>query len=450
MPPQPLNKMSKRRRTPPPPPFPFPFVDVEDATSADAVLAEEHSEAAASVLQQLLNEVQQWVAAPATARSVFGDVPDVAPLPSRLGEGTRRTFELLREEPDAHTGEAIALGIAWAGDWIEGGRRALRSAIVFYQATLLLQPENVTLAYHIARLLRRIAMYEQAGTWLLHVVEKSAASQDWKNHTLALSGLGNLKRERGNFPDSVRFHRRALASARKWALPRLEGDALYDLAVMYFERGELDTGMGHARGAMKAYGPGHSQLVRMANDLAWIWMHLHGESGLSLMLFQAIEPRVQDPAFRPVLLANIARAAAEVEQMHIYELSWLEAYAYMRRQDTEDGHAAAFGQMALASVAAMQLERARQAASLSRDISRRRRESRLLRAAELILDALRDGVPAPSRMKELFPAFTLHEVEVSEAEQERNEDFATHLSVALRAREDGAPESPMRALVCGK
>ncbi len=80
----------------------------------------------------------------------------------------------------------------------------------------------------------------------------------------------------------------------------------------------------------------------MANDIGWIWMHIHGEAELALMLFQAIEPRVQEPAFRSVLLANMARAAAEVGQEKIYELSWLEAFAYMRRQDTEAGHAAAF------------------------------------------------------------------------------------------------------------
>jgi hypothetical protein len=262
--------------------------------------------------------------------------------------------------------------------------------------------------------------------------------------------MGNLKRERGNFPESVRFHRLALDSAREHGVRRLEGDALYDLAVMHFERGELDEGMGHAREAINAYGPGHSQLVRMANDLAWIWMHLHGEAGLALTLFQAIEPRVQDPAFRCVLLANITRAAAEVEQEHIYELGWLEAYAYMRKQDTEDGHAAAFGQMALASIASMQLERARQAAGMSLNIAQRRREHRLALMAERILDALEDGLPPPEQMKELFPAFTLEEVEESAADRERNEDFVSAVGIAVKARQDGAPESPVRALICGK
>lgn len=439
-----------KRRSPELPAFPFPHVADGAVAPADAVLAEEMPEAAAQALRQLLHEVRVWLAAPVAERRILGEPPGIAQLPGAIMERVGRVFELLREEAGKDTAGAVALGLAWTAEWMEREGRAVRSAIVFYQAALLVLPRNVWIAYHIGRLLRRVGMYEMAQVWLQHAADKAAAERDWEHHALALSGLGNLKRERGNFRDAVDFHRLALQSARKHDVRRLEGDALYDLAVMYFERGELAKGMDDARGAMKAYGAGHSQLVRMANDLAWIWMHLHGEAGLALMLFQTIEPRVQDPPFRAVLLANIARAAAELDDAQIYELAWLEAHAYMRRQDTEDGHAAAFGQMALASLAFMQLERARQAASHSLEIARRRREGRVALMAEQILDALKDGVPAPERMKELFPAFTLEEVETSRAERERNEDFAASLGNALRAREDGAPESPVRALVCGR
>ena len=442
--------MSKRRHFREQPAFPFPFGTNGKKPSASSVVGAELGENIAPVLVQLLAEVESWLAAPVATRRIWTDAPDLDSLPAELATRAERTFELLREALDQHTQDAVALALVWTGDWIEAETRAARAAIVFQQAALLLVPDNVPLPYHIGRLLRRVAMYDEAEAWLLHTVDKAAAADNWQHHALALSGMGNLKRERGNFPESVRFHRLALDSAREHGVRRLEGDALYDLAVMHFERGELDEGMGHAREAINAYGPGHSQLVRMANDLAWIWMHLHGEAGLALTLFQAIEPRVQDPAFRCVLLANITRAAAEVEQEHIYELGWLEAYAYMRKQDTEDGHAAAFGQMALASIASMQLERARQAAGMSLNIAQRRREHRLALMAERILDALEDGLPPPEQMKELFPAFTLEEVEESAADRERNEDFVSAVGIAVKARQDGAPESPVRALICGK
>ncbi|HEX7240665.1 MAG TPA: hypothetical protein VF263_10385 [Longimicrobiaceae bacterium] len=441
--------MSGRHRSPPPA-FPFPFVAGEEAATADQAIGEEHSADAARVLRQLLHEARGWLAAPVPERRLPGAVPDVTALPPGLRERVRRTLELLREEPGAHSAEAVALGLAWTGDWMEREERAPRSAVVFYQATLLAVPESVPVAYHVGRLLRSLALHEEAEAWLRHTVEKAAASGDWEHHTLALSGLGNLRRERGDAPGAVRLHRLALGTARKGELRRLEGDALYDLAVMHFERGETGKGMGFARDAVKAYGPGHGQLVRMANDIAWTWMHLHGEARPALVLFQAIEPRVRDPAFRPVLLASITRAAAELEEEDVYEASWLEAYACMLGQDSEDGHAAAFGQLALASVAAMQLERARRAARLSLDVARRRREPRLAAMAESLLDAIRAGLPGPERMKELFPALVLGEVRTGRAEAERDEEFVSYLGSALRAREDGAPESPVRALVCGR
>lgn len=442
--------MSKRRHYREQPAFPFSFGTNGKEPSASVVVGAELGDSIAPALAQLVTEVEAWFAAPVATRRIATEAPDLGGLPAGLATRAGQTFELLREESDEHTQGAVALTLVWTGEWIETETRAPRAAIVFNQAALLLVPDNIALPYHIGRLLRRVAMYDEAEAWLLHTVDKAAAADNWQHHALALSGMGNLKRERGIFPESVRFHRLALDSAREHGVRRLEGDALYDLAVMYFERGELDEGMGHAREAIHAYGPGHSQLVRMANDLAWIWMHLHGEAGLALTLFQAIESRVQDPAFRCVLLANITRAAAEVEQEHIYELGWLETYAYMRKQDTEDGHAAAFCQLALAALASMQLERARQAASLCLDVAQRRREAYSAFMAAQILDALKDGLPAPEKMKELFPAFTLEEVEVNPMQVERDEGFAADLGIAVRTRRDGAPESPVRALVRGE
>lgn len=442
--------MSKRRHVPEQPAFPFPFAATGDKPSASAVIDAEMPESIAPALVQLVAEVESWRAAKGASRRPSTEPPNLDGLPSQLAHRVGRTFEVLRGVPDPDTQDAIVLGVAWTAEWIEAEMYAIRTTIVLHQAALSLKPESVPLAYHIGRLLRRVAMYDEAETWLRYTANRATIAEDWHHHALALSGMGNLKRQRGNFPESVRLHTRALHSARKHGVRRLEGDALYDLAVMHFEVGQLDEGMQYAREAITAYGPGHSQLVRMANDLAWVWMHLHGEAGRALELFFAIEPRVQDPPFRAVLLANMARAAAEQGREEVYELSWLEAYAYMRKQDTEEGHAAAFCQLALAALASMQLERARQAASLCLDVAKRRREAHSIFLAEQILDTLKDGLPEPEEMKKLFPTFTLEEVEADPVQVERDVDFTAHLGTAIRARRDGAPESPVRTLVRGK
>jgi hypothetical protein len=53
-------------------------------------------------------------------------------------------------------------------------------------------------------------------------------------------------------------------------------------------------------------------------------------------------------------------------------------------------------------------------------------------------------------MKALFPAFTLEGIEVDPVQVDRDENFAVALGIAVRARMDGAPESPMHTLVRGK
>ncbi|HEX7243834.1 MAG TPA: tetratricopeptide repeat protein [Longimicrobiaceae bacterium] len=442
--------MSRRRRLSNPPAFAIPMDEANHESFTGTVIAKEGLKEPGPVLRQLAHEVQAWAAAPAAKRRILGEIPDLSYLPHGFGRDIRRTFALLREEPGEHTAEAISIGLIVVAEWAETEEQAIRTALVFHQAALLVLPSNVPIAYHIGRLLRRLAMYDEAEAWLTYAAEQARGAGDGYHQALALSGLGNLKRERGNFPEAVPLHQKALDVARRHGVSRLEGDALYDLAVMCFERCELADGMTYAREAMSAYGPGHDQIVRMANDLAWIWMHLHGEADLALRIFQQIEPCVQDPPFRALLLANIARAAAEVGAEHIYESAWLEAFAYIRKQDVEDGHAAAFCQMALASVAVEQLERARHAANCCLQIAGRRREHRSVFMAEQILSSIHDGVPGPDGMKTLFPSFSASSSPESAESLDSAEDFAAQLVMSVRARRDGAPESPVHALIRGR
>lgn len=97
--------------------FPFPFLAAADIAPAEAVVAEEMSEASAPVLRQLLHEVRAWQSAPAAERRILGELPDVAQLPDEIVERVGRVFQLLREEPGQDTASAIALGLAWTAEW---------------------------------------------------------------------------------------------------------------------------------------------------------------------------------------------------------------------------------------------------------------------------------------------------------------------------------------------
>jgi hypothetical protein len=418
------------------PPFPFPFV----ASGLDELPG-----GAKAALEDLLDEVQAWRA----ARPRKGAPPGLEGLPGEIKSHVTRTFELLREVPDSNTEPAIALGLLMVSQWAERNQ-ARRSAVVFLQAALLMLPENVGLSYQIGRLLRKLAIWELAEAWLTHTRASAETQQDWENHGFALSGLGNLHRERGNYPEAVRCHLLALESARVHGVRRIEGDALYDLAVMSFERMAVQEGMAYVRQAIVAYGPGHSQLVRLANDVAWIFMHAYADAGFALITFQSIEPLVYEPAFRAVLLANIARAAAETGAEHIYELAAAEAYSFIQAQRTDEGHAAGYAQLAFAAIAAGQPERARQMAKLCRGVAERRREGYFIIEADQMLRALAHDRNWQDHVEQLYLPVPNEDTWGGTEDREERDAFAAELAGAVRARKDDAPESPMRTLILGQ
>jgi tetratricopeptide (TPR) repeat protein len=420
------------------PAFPFPFVAPDEMP--DEVKA---------ALDELLDEVHAWCAAPDGERPRKGAPPRLEGLPGEIASHAWRTFELLREVPDSNTESAIALGLFMVSQWAER-EQAQRSAVVFLQAALLMLPGNVGLSYQIGRLLRKLALWEQAEAWLTHARAVAESQQDWENHGFALSGLGNLHRERGNYPEAVRCHLLALESARVHGVRRIEGDALYDLAVMSFERMAVREGMAYVRQAIVAYGPGHSQLVRLANDVAWIFMHAYADAEFALTTFQSVEPLVYEPAFRAVLLANIARAAAEIGADHIYEMAAAEAYSYIQAQKTEEGHAAGFAQLAFAAIAAGQPERARQMAKLCRGVAERRREGYFIIEADQMLRALAHDVNWRSYVEELYLPVPGEDTWGLSDDREERDAFAAELAGAVRARKDDAPESPTRTLILGQ
>jgi tetratricopeptide (TPR) repeat protein len=432
------------------PPFAFSFTEDGNRPSAYQAVREELQTQFATLFQQVLHEVLIWVATAPLKRRDLGEPPETSLLPTRLLNPVQRMLELLREEPDEHTPNAIVLALVVVADWAEEEMRALRTAVVFYQAALLVAVENVPITNHISRLLRCLGLLSDAEAWLRYTADQAATAEEREHQVLALAGLGNLERANGNSLEAIRLHHLALDTARQHGLRQREGDVLYDLAVMGFQEGNLDDGMQYAREAISAYGRGNFQLVRLAHDLAWLWMHLHGESRLALQIFQHVEPCLHDPPLRAVLLAQIARAAAEDGATHIYELAWLEAYVFLRKQDAEEGHAAALIQLALAALASMQLDRARQTISLALEAASRRRENRLATVAEQIRSSLGRGLPEPEEMMVLFPSFSLEEQTQDEETWERNEDFAAALTAALRARPGQTPESPMGEMVSGR
>ena len=396
-------------------------------------------------LWQALRRVREWHGSPPDGFTLrWSDslkaYEDVDPaLRPRLAALDR----LLRDPyPDAATIEAVAFACLNAALWAEE-RGAYRTALGFLHAAEDVDPDNPHYAYNLGRVARKMAFYEESEAWLkwAHFVARSYGR--WEVATLALSGLGNLHRQRGNLPMARRFHEVTRRMAKLNGLRTLEGDALYDLAVMSGDFGDHDLVVAYAREALGAYGPGHSQIYYLAHDIAWYWMDGLGDFVNASHVFSALLEHVWKPSHRLLICANLARAAAGAGWKDMFENMWLESWGVIRQSFDQEGHAAALAQLALGAGSLSDWERAIIAAEEALRIGRARKEAPIVHIVESILQSVTGSIITDGALEEVFK-------DLSRKTQHPNDlaaQFVPELAHAMKARRDGAPESPTRALI---
>lgn len=360
-------------------------------------------------------------------------------------QGTIGMLHALLDDPsrDAATLEALALGCAHAAVWAEE-RGAYRTALGYVQAAGELLPENPHFAYDVGRVARKMALYDDAEAWLKWAHFAARRVRRWEVATLAVSGLGNLHRQRGNLPRARRHHELARRMARRHDLRTLEGDALYDLAIMSFDFGDAKLGMDYARQALSAYGAGHGRIYHLANDVAWVWMDTFGDFDNAATVFLELAEHVWEPSARVMLFGNLCRAAAGAGWKDVFEGAWIETWTLLRQQTGQYGHSAGLVQLALGAVSFGDWERAAYAASEAVRIARERNEAQVRLAAEAILEALDGGVINDETIRTIFKDELRQPIGAQPPEAG---DLVVELASAMRVRRDGAPESPARAPV---
>lgn len=395
-------------------------------------------------LWQALRRVRDWHASPpdgfsprfADARKAYEDVdPALRPSLAALDR-------LLRDpDPDEATIEAAAFACLNAALWAEE-RGAYRTALGFLHAAEDVDPDNPHYAYNLGRVARKMAFYEESEAWLKwsHFVARSYGR--WEVATLALSGLGNLHRQRGNLPKARRFHEVARRMARLKDLRTLEGDALYDLSIMSADFGDQQASINFARQALDAYGPGHTQIIHLAHDIAWNWMDRLGDLENAARVFTTLLEHVWKPSVRLLVVGNLGRAAAGVGWKDVFEGMWLEAWGMMRQSADLEGHAAALVQLSFGAGSVGAWDRAGLAAEEALRIARQRREAAVVQTAESILTVVRADLISDVAIQTVFK-----DIPRRVQPDQGASDLAAELANAMRARRDGAPESPTRALI---
>lgn len=404
-------------------------------------LAEAGMEDAGLVLWQVLRDVRAWLdAIAAPDEPTLGDAGwKLAGLVPELALTLPTLDRLIREpDPDPATLEAVALGCMQVGLWAEDTASG-RTALAFFQAAEDADPDNPHFAYNVGRVARKLAMYDEAEAWLKWSNWVARGAGRWDVVALSISGLGNLHRQRGNLPLAMRYHKVTRRIARKHNLRTLEGDALYELVGLSFDFGDPKLGVEYARGAIEAYGPGHTRIFRLAKDFAWLWMDRFGEFESAAHVFTVLMDYLWDTENRVTLPASLARAAAGAGWRDLFEEMWIQTWTVIRQQPSQSFHSAAFTQMALGAGSIGDWERARMAATEAYRIARERQESEALFVAESILQAVRSDVIAEEAIQSVFRDRQRPTVLWM---SDHAPDLASELTGAMRVRRDGAPHGP--------
>lgn len=341
---------------------------------------------------QVLRTLRLWTAQPEGQRDgmfdpAFMDAWERALLTGSLEPDVRFPLAVIVGELNAHpAGEAR---LSWAcvcvADWALG-RGAVRAGLAFAEAAALASPTQARYAWLAGRLLRTHGEGRTAERWLRRAHRVAVEQKDVETQARALTALGNLLVQRGNFPLARGYHTRALRISRRWRLRESEGMALHDLFVIALNEGKRAEAERFARDAVAAY-RASPRLPRLVHDIAYSWIS-QGYASRAVPVFEALRPHFRTPDLALKLVANLGRAAGSMGNRELFHQSRTEVDALQPQLETRETVAAALLELAYGAVA---LEEWGIASELARDAGESARihdEANVRVLAEALADAV--------------------------------------------------------------
>jgi tetratricopeptide (TPR) repeat protein len=346
------------------------------------------------ILWQCARDVQLWTAVPLRARSTLFRAADATRILDaglqELGESLHTLYAVVAE-PQGITDKDVSDACTAVAEWASA-RAYGETAICFAELAAAASPLDPQLATTAGRFARRAAMYERAQRWFECGIALARASADRTAYTEALLSWGNMAFQRGMHSEAKRMFVRAWRYARKYHLRRLGAAARHNLLALSIEVGAFVDAQDHAAAAFKLYGPKHPRLAYLAHDTAQLWSW-QGYADLAFSVFDAALPFVTIPKERIKILANLGRAAAGAHNAVRFQEAW---EGVMDQLHSSNEHLAeALVNIAEGAWLLGLRDRAMDAATRARDLSRARGEVATEAQALAVLHRLRTVEPRP-------------------------------------------------------
>jgi tetratricopeptide (TPR) repeat protein len=242
----------------------------------------------------------------------------------------------------------------------------------------------------VGRIARGRGEIARAETWFRHTIMISRQTGDWESYGVAYLALGNLARDRGNFPAAHRMHIKALRSGKRKGLTEIVGLASHELFVIATETGRLEHAEHYARQAFRAYSPQHRLLPALAHDIAYYWMN-QGHFARAQPVFEALQPLLPRPRNQLLVRAHGLRAAGGAGDREQFRKNWNEAMKLAREPEVLKVLADALLEMARGATSLGEWDRAEQVAERALAVATERGEAAVMLRAEGILESIRSG-----------------------------------------------------------
>lgn len=223
--------------------------------------------------------------------------------------------------------EWIAFTCTALADWCVE-HYAPAAAVSLAEAAALVAPANPRYAYLAGRMYRGRGNYRDAEHWLERSRRAAVWNADREAQSIALNSLGNLYQQLGRYARAEELLLSALRTARRARITERIPFIYHDLLVVAVYTGNLAKAGEYAREALQGYPPGHSNVPKLAHDVAWLWFQ-HGHYAQALRVFGALLLYFTDPEPRLHVLGYAARAAGATGDVEGFSRYWAEAWGIM-------------------------------------------------------------------------------------------------------------------------
>lgn len=295
--------------------------------------------------------------------------------------------------------EAMARACLCVTEWALP-RGFVGTGLAFAEAAALCWPDHPRYAWTVGRLMRTYGRLREAEQWLKRSNRIAVSNGDWETQSLAMSSIGNLFYEAGNYRQAETSHQKALRVSRKHGVRDREGEILHDLFVATWFQGKHEEAEEFARAAFEHYRHGHPRLPALAHDVAFTWLS-KGHYARALKILMPLLPHFTEAEQRVHVLGSIARAAGGCGDAALHADMADQVWTLAEQPHSGQGVAAALVEVALGAACLSDWDQAERALTRAGEIAQVRSEADVLTKVEDMRDSVRARRAAEPRRNAL-------------------------------------------------